>query len=194
MNATPERSPQKDPELTALETNMRSLRPRGDWLDRERLMYRAGQASVSAQPAPRPPSLRATLLRPAATAVSWLLALTFGLLLIQREMASTSGIETPIAQQNASRDSGTTSFATTKPNRATNIAADHASAPSIASGRSKKLRDDYLRLRQLVVNKGLDAMPPPTGASRTSAKPNSEPPESRSTYPYRDALKRLLDS
>jgi hypothetical protein len=46
-------SPHEDPlnDLSALEAALASLVPRADWLDRDRLMYLAGQASVAHTPA-----------------------------------------------------------------------------------------------------------------------------------------------
>lgn len=77
-----DRGAERSPQLQALEAQLAALRPREDRLDRERLMYLAGQASVGGVVAPRlheprrwawPASLGA-LAGAAAAAVAILLA------------------------------------------------------------------------------------------------------------------------
>jgi hypothetical protein len=204
MNSTPSNGPRPkpDPELAALEAALQSLRPQADWLDRDRLMYRAGRASAMGKAGRQSTAGRTALFWPLATAASLLLAVTFGALLLQGEMAASSRSVSPLARkssQEAPPRSTTAPAKATQPAPTPAVLAAAPDAPkSRAGARPKKIRDDYLRLRQLVISKGPDAFVEQAspgvdsndGGTTTDSPASTPQPAS----PYRDVLKRLLDS
>ena len=120
-------------ELTAFEAALSSLGPKASSLDRDRVMFLAGQAAgKSSLPAGR---LRASWLWPCVTAASLLAAVTFGGMLLVRggpQIADLGPQDESIAV-----------------------------ARGYDSFQGKKPRTDYLKLRQLVLAEGVEALPAP---------------------------------
>lgn len=114
------------PELAAVEAALASLAPRASGLDRNRLMYLAGQAAGLKTARRRP----AAWLWPCATAASLLLAAVLGL------RGSTSR-EPALAPT------------------------EMASAPAPADRQERRDASEYFRLRQLVLARGVEALPEP---------------------------------
>jgi hypothetical protein len=112
-------------------------------LDRDRVLYLAGQASV--RTAGRSPS-HSSWLWPCATAASLLLAVTLGGILLLRDGAAGGGqlAQRPPVQGGSSAAS---SGGPTVP------------ASDVAVLSSPSPRTDYLALRWLVLNQGVDALP-----------------------------------
>jgi hypothetical protein len=140
--------------LTAMEAGLASLQPKPSSLDRARVLYLAGQASVREAKAGSGKS-RAGWLWPVATAASLLVAVTLaGVLLLggARPPTVERVVEVPVDPPEDSTGQR-----------------DHLLA---ASGESlgPPLRIDYLVLRRSVLTEGLDALP----VAHETASPEGE--------------------
>ena len=129
-------------ELSAVEAALGSLRPTPTGVDRDRLMYLAGQAAASRSRGGRRPL--ADRLWACATAASLLMAVGFASLWLTAEpevriVYVEQGDETP------------------KPVPQPTAAADQ----EVERARPQKTwRTDYFRLRHLVITEGIDGLPP----------------------------------
>jgi hypothetical protein len=155
-------SEQFDEGLRRIEAALRGLSPMGGRLDRDRLMYLAGQASAvgpeAQESATRVASYTDTPVKvapaykhygwPLATAASLLLAMTLGGMLIfsPRPGERIVYVEGP----NASGSAAMVSF---------------LPAPADSSHAASSEQNNYLRLRNLVLTRGVDAMPAENKAS-----------------------------
>lgn len=132
--------------LATLEAALASLQWRTPSLDRDRLMYLAGQASVR-RPKGALRTHRAGWLWPVATAASLLLAVTLGgmLLVSPREQTIERMVYVPVDRP---RDSA---------------GAPGSITASLVELSGPPLRTDYLALRSLVLTQGVDAWRMPLG-------------------------------
>jgi len=166
--------------LAALEASLASLRPKPSAIDRDRLMYRAGQAAAGNR---ERSARRSSAAGPwqLATALSLLVAVIFGGMLLSRngprvvervvyvEKIATSPLPEPTPALNDA-DAGDTAVATAVGERP----------------RRKKLRTDYLQLRRLVLAEGVEALPKWKAGSPSAAAVPKWNPDSR------NELKQLL--
>ncbi len=130
-----------NPDLEAMEAAFSSLRPAPSGVDRDRLMYLAGQAATGSGSADvRPP--RAGWWWPCSTAASLLVAVTFAGLWLSRGEPEVRVVfrERPVAVPQPTEQ------------------LDEATDVVDASPR-KSWQTDYLRLRRLVMTQGVEAMP-----------------------------------
>jgi hypothetical protein len=126
-------------ELAALEAALSSLGPKPSGLDRDRVMFLAGRASVGKRwLAAKHPG--ASWLWPCLTAASLLVAAAFGGMLLMRGGPPIAHMASPTGP---GQDEPT------------------AVAGSGERPTRRKVRTDYLRLRQLVLAEGVDALPAP---------------------------------
>jgi hypothetical protein len=137
-------------ELKSIEAALRGLSPASGRLDRDRLMYLAGQASAVASEARQSATRVASYRRygwPLATATSLLLAMTLGGMLIFSPRA------------------GERIVYVDRPNTGGSIAVTQfpASPVEVSSSTSQPNQSDYIQLRNLVLARGIDAMPMPKG-------------------------------
>ena len=140
-------------DLSAVEAALGSLQPTPSGVDRDRLMYLAGEAAAGRSLSRR--RRRADWLWPCAAAASMLLAVGFALMWVSAEPEARivyveRGDETPepAPQPTAVAEQGT----------------------DITSPR-KTWGTDYLQLRRLVMTEGVDALPPSDSAPGTNAEP-----------------------
>jgi hypothetical protein len=137
-------------ELKAVENALRELTPSLGQLNRDRLMYLAGQASAlnSPQSVPR------QIAWPLATAALTLISLTLGgfLIFTQRGGERIVYVDRP----------------TTVPSPTT-VAMLNESSSSEISHHTISAGPSYFELRDLVLTKGLDAMPMPETTNEKSA-------------------------
>ena len=157
-----------DPELAAVAAALRSLRPAQSRLDRDLVMFRAGQASM------RGASRRPWGLRVVAASLAFV-ALGEGLLIARRP--ATSVVEPVVAVL----EPAPPAVVETRPEPA----AEHATPdPDIALGRT-----DHERLTLQVLRYGLDGLP----ALNRSGWTSSENPAGSPAEMLRDELRRILD-
>ena len=140
--------------LTTLEAALASLQWRPSSLDRGRVMYLAGQASVRG-PKGALRTVRAGWLWPVATAASLLLAVGLGGVLL-------SSARPPVVER-------VVYVPVERPPEST-AAPDSSPAAPVAS-RGSPLRTDYLALRHLVLTRGVDEALP---AARGTASPEGD--------------------
>jgi len=132
-------------DVAAVEAALASLSPAPSTVDRERMMYLAGRASAAVG-SPRRPA-RTGRLWPLATAASTLLAVTFGALLLVR---GSPPVETRVVYVEAPPADG-------------HAVPRQPTGPASPGDRLRKgpISTDYLRMRRLVLSKGIDALPAP---------------------------------
>jgi len=161
-------------ELPAFEAALASISPARSAIDRDRLMYLAGQAAGAKSPQRR---FVATWLWPCATIASVLLAVTLAGIILGRGPQIVERIvyvpaETPATEQ---PEQGPVPASSEKPQ----LARDDAVAPGTATPpkkidrtpkRKKKIRNDYLQLRRMVLAQGVDALPKLKQKSTSGAK------------------------
>lgn len=136
--------------LAAVEAALRSLRPSPSGLDRDRLMFLAGQRALGNRPVRRR-RRGPSWLWPCTTAASMLLAVTLGsMLLVQGK---------PEVGEPATYVHVDTSAATTA-KRSDVLPAADAKDFQVALG-ARRPRSDYLKLRQQLLAHGVDALPKP---------------------------------
>lgn len=130
------------PDLEAIQSALSSLQPTESRVDRDRLMYQAGQAAVGAVSVDVP-RRRVGWMWPCATAASLLVAVTFAGMWLSRGEPEVRIVyrDRPVAVPEVPD----------KTVEAINVADD-------ASPR-ESWRSDYLRLRRLVTTDGVGAMP-----------------------------------
>lgn len=168
--------------LAALEASLASLRPKPSAIDRDRLIYRAGQAAAgNRERSARRSSAAGPWHWQLATALSLLVAVIFGGMLLSRngprvvervvyvEKSIASPLPEPTPAVNGA-DAGDTAMATAVGERP----------------RRKKLRTDYLQLRRLVLAEGVEALPKWKAGSPSAAAVPKWNPDSR------NELKQLL--
>jgi len=141
------------PELSAIEAALASLAPGPSRVDRDRVMFLAGQAA--ARTAGKTRGRIGGWLWPAATAASLLLAATLGAALALRP-----------AQQIAS--------------------VPQEPVPATVDGQ-QRVGVEYLTLRRLVLERGVDALPEPAGEIGRAKPASAAGPASR------DMLRQLID-
>ncbi len=149
-------------DLAAVEAALASLRPAPSALDRDRLMFLGGQASARRQRA-----WGASWLWPCATAATVLVACTLGVLLAGR-----SGPQ--VVERIVYVESGGHPDTGVRPHEASPA---QGGSERLLAGR-EELPVDYLELRQLVLARGLDALPAPSSAT----PPDRQGPPARSDY------------
>jgi hypothetical protein len=172
---------QLDSELAAIEAALGSLSPRASSIQRDRLMFLAGRASVDVKPMHWPLRLRWAVawLWPCATTASLLMAAAFAALWANNFPSPASGGRHEVV---AAGDEG-----------APTIAVDVANSPfpnpfpKEEGTMSSPLFLGNRQLCQLVLEKGFDALPKQE-VFRNRNKPM--PPRQDS---YRDLLRQLLD-
>lgn len=137
-----------NPDLEATQSAFSSLQPAPSRVDRDRLMYLAGQAASAASSVDvrRP---RAGWWWPCSTAASLLVAATFASLWLARGEPEVRIVyrDPPVAVPQPPNE----------PDEAIDVVVDDASS-------WRSWRTDYLRLRRLVMTDGVEAMPPPGAA------------------------------
>ncbi len=138
-----------DPQLSGLEALLAGLAPLPGRLDRDQLLFRAGQASMT----------RTSWLLPGATTLLALLALGLGVALVWRP--SPSAVERVV-------------YVPVQPPAPAAISVPELPAPvdvkpARVQGKDHLAQADYLRLRDQVLRLGVDALPPPPAA--TAAPP-----------------------
>lgn len=140
-------------ELTALETALRELPPSLGQLNRDRLMYLAGQTSATNSPV----SAQRHIAWPLATAALALISLTLGgfLIFTQRGAERVVYVDRP----------------SVAPSPAT-IVASNENKPSENSQHTIPTGPNYFELRNLVLAKGLDALPLPQHDNNDAVRPN----------------------
>jgi hypothetical protein len=136
-------------DLNRFEAALASLAPAAARVDRDRAMYLSGRAAAKAEAA-RPSGMRAWLW-PASTAAMALVALSLGALLVQerhsRPVAASS--PQPTAPREAHRNS----------NAAAAAESDAGSTAVAKNGGPRGANPIYLRIRNRVLNEGVDALP-----------------------------------
>jgi hypothetical protein len=137
-------------ELAALQATLSSLRPKPSSLDRDRVMFLAGQAAAQRRPASARWAAFDSLLWPCATASSLLLAATFGAMLLLGGTSQQRVVH--VEAKGPDVHAGQTREAT---------ALDETARPLRQTGRA-----DYLKLLQLVMTEGVDALPEPKSTPR----------------------------
>jgi hypothetical protein len=138
-------SEQIDEGLRQIEAALRGLSPMGGRLDRDRLMYLAGQASAVGPETRQSATGVASYTRfawPLATAASLLMAMTLGVALIFSPRAGERIVY--VDRPNAGGSAAMVSF---------------PSAPADSSHAAGSDQDNYLQLRNLVLTRGVDALP-----------------------------------
>jgi hypothetical protein len=133
-------------DLSAVEAALGALRPAPSGVDRDRLMYLAGEAAASRSRGGR--RRRADWLWPCATAASVLLAVTFATMWFAAEP------EVRIVYV-SERDE------TPKPAPQPTAVTEQDIERALPQ---KKWRTDYLQLRRLVMTEGVDLLPPSESA------------------------------
>jgi hypothetical protein len=133
-----------NPELAAVEAALASLVPKASGVDRDRLMFLAGQAAAR----PR----RGAWLWPCATAASLLLAAALGITIVVHGGPRTLEriVYVPVQPQAASEWSATVAF-------------DRSPEP---------MRADYLRLRRTVLDRGVEAISESPAAAPRDGRPS----------------------
>lgn len=167
-------------EMNALERELRALAPCAATIDVARLMYEAGQASLSPVPPVAPAKgSRTHWMWPVSTALTGSLAAWLGItLLFMHNRAELTGVPitapAPDAPTVAITSPQVTAQAVTRP-KTRKPQEFELSAPII-----ERSPDDgrYLRARQVAIERGVDALPAPT----TSAPREASGGAARSTY------------
>ena len=157
-----------DPELAAVAAALQSLKPAQSRLDRDLVMFRAGQASM------RGASRRPWGLRLVAAGLAFA-ALGEGLLLARRPAPEV------VERVVAIREPAPPAVVEPRPEPATEPATPD---PDLALGRT-----DHERLTLQVLRYGLDGLP----SSNHSGWTSSENPAGSSAEMLRDELRRILD-
>lgn len=179
-------------DLTDMETTLSALRPRvvGSGVDRDRLMFLAGQMSIKAAPAANP--VRGWLW-PAATAVSTLVAATLGFLLGgQTETLRPAPIGAHAQPGPLPADAVRTTQKT--PVAVESVPDDQPSFPepektTFESGLFDSSRN--IRLRQIALVMGVDALPLPRTTGSATAEPARTYREERERYLGGMGLRRV---
>lgn len=171
-------------DVTELEAALASLSPRASRVDRDQLLYLAGRASAEQTSVG---NLRRPWLWPAATAVSASAAVVLAVLLLARPEPRV--VERIVYVPQPREAEGQQNQKTSHDQPAPLMADEHVdSSPavpatdpiwSVTDGRGT----NYLRLRQMVLASGVDALPAPAFSGSNLA----EPPAS-----YREMSDRLL--
>jgi hypothetical protein len=149
-------------DLAAVEAALTSLSPAPSTLDRDRVMYLAGQASGRRQRASR-----ASWLWPCTTAATVLVACTLGVLLAGRSQPQ-------MVERIVYVESGRPGDTEVRPHEAS---VAEGGRESLIPSR-EQLPLDYLKLRQLVLAHGIDALPEP----KPAMAPDRKGPPSPSDY------------
>jgi hypothetical protein len=136
-----------NPDLAAVEKALASLAPRASTIDRDRLMFLAGQAVGT------PPRTR--WLWPLSTAASLLLAVSLVLLLVARPAQT---VERIVYLPQGSPTEG--------------VAVAQAVHEMEPMG-------DYLRLRRLMIDEGIDRLPEPSSARGAGSTHPASSPDQR---------------
>jgi hypothetical protein len=153
-------------ELKAIEATLGSLVPQQGGLDRDRLMYRAGAASVDGR--------SARWMWPAATAAMTLLSATLAI--------SLAGRSEPRVVERIKYVPGDGPTTTTRDPSPPRVSMDRDGRMAV-----KASSGNYLRLRRLVLAGGVEALPPPPRRGDGSVR--SGPVTSRGSL-----LKQLRES
>ncbi len=127
-------------ELSAVEAALASLKPAASGVDRDRVMFLAGRASVLPNAPPRM-RLKREWLWPCITAVSLLLAIVSSSALVLHRTGP-QNISQKLWYENVRKETDETMYP--RPNT-----------------RRDNMRMDYLSLNRLIVEKGVDALPGP---------------------------------
>jgi hypothetical protein len=167
---------QQPRELKELERELRALVPRGPKVDLARIMFMAGQASMSPIPPPAPPAVPwGAWYWPISTAIASVVAVWLGVMLIwtqthptlvpapQHAVAPHPPLENPQAAPRA-EDSAS-------PDAPLSAIAEYS--PGV--GVSESLVEDarYVRDRQTALSQGIDALPQPAQSGARSTSPET---------------------
>ena len=170
-----------DQELTALEAALGSLTPQKSSLDRERLMYLAGQASVAA--AVRSPR---RWLWPSAAAVMTLASATLAVLLALRPEPQTRERIVYVPVEQPAQPPKAPSPLTAEPNSPAPPAAVNSELARVPRLPIPQASANALRLRNYALAYGIDSIPPAPGHGHSN---DGRAPQSR-----RELEQLLLDS
>ncbi len=154
-----------DEELAATEVSLSSLTPAASRVDRDRLMFLAGRASAERNPTTRHRNVT-TWLWPCTTAVSLLVAATSGLL-----WAAGGNVRIAERVMNASPNGPPATL----------------DLPAVAASPSSSWLWEDRQLCQLLLEKGIDALPPSNASSDSKIQPVGQ------KETYRDLLNELLN-
>jgi hypothetical protein len=146
--------PINDSDLAALQSALARLNPAADGINVGQLMFRAGQASVPPRSWAWPAATVFSLLLTAILGVA--LALRPGPQVLERERIVTERIEVPQPG----------------PSSGTELSPAVASAPTRAAQPGAEASDS-LKLRQLVLTHGLDALPAPAPWPAAASRPRN---------------------
>ena len=191
------------PGLEAVEAELASLRPRDDRLDRERLIFLAGQASVGGRSAARR-LVAARWAWPGACAGMTAVAATLLVALLLRPeppvVERIRIVEVPVesrdsALERPARDVGPDADSPATPRRPDfqprpawrTLASGHADSPSRADWNRFGSRAEYLEMFERMLARGVDPWRQPLGVSSRGEEQADTP------VPYRQWLKTMLD-
>jgi hypothetical protein len=175
-------------DLTPLESALASLMPATVRVDRDRLMYQAGQASAQAEATTAGVQPRAWLWPTAAAGMSTVAAALFVLLVVRPQPAVVERIVyvpaegAPVAKGEASA-AKTDSLQQPPPGPRRTIIGDRTLAGGWTGLGETNRRPAYLGLRDQVLAFGVDVWQKPSSGSASVAQPGS----------YREALDSLLN-
>jgi hypothetical protein len=149
--------PNSDPKLTGLEKSLAALVPVPGRIDRDQLLFRAGQASVRHH----------LWLWPTAAALMAIVAVSLGMVLAWRPgpMTMERIVYVPVPQPSAAA-----SDAVVTP--APSVAPESSSA--MDTGDYWASSSEYLRERNLAIRWGVDALPPPPSTGSFDRAPTIE--------------------
>ncbi len=161
-----------DPKLVALEKSLSALVPAPGRIDRDQLLFRAGQASV------RPRSR----LWPTSTALCAVMAAILGTAFAVQSGRSPAEriVYVPVSQRS-------TQTKIEPPSQADTVMVPPSNSSVLDTEDLLDRAAGYLRDRDLAVRWGLDALPPPPSISSDSEKPSLESmlglPEKKPDHP-----------
>jgi hypothetical protein len=157
-----------DEPLTELERSLAALKPKAGSLDRERLMFLAGQASVAV---PRDRAQKAARRWRSATAVTTLVAIGLAVVAVAGpkpadRLVDRKAPEVPSPTQHATTPQSRLSDARVVPEAGddpgrTNIESRSSEANDTSGPESES--PNYLTMRQIALARGVDALPLPHG-------------------------------
>ena len=192
------------PELKAVEAELASLRPREDRLDRERLVFRAGQTSAGGDRASRGAAARGAW--PAAfagmTAVAAALAVALAVRPGPQVVERVRIVKVPVASDEAAESRTDTREGDLPPGPRQVVPRPRAESGDGASPRGDLplqpdwsrfgSRGEYLEAIDRMLAQGKDPWSRPAAESEQGDAP-SKPPTSDAPPPYREWLKTMLD-
>jgi hypothetical protein len=169
---------QQPDEMKELERELRALVPRGPKVDLARIMYRAGQASMSPIPAVAPVAAKVWggWFWPTSAGVMTLLALWLGVMLIVSQVRPAIDTRDTHNHTAVVQPALPKTPAPNSPMLLENVPGSVVESTSPGDAR-------YLRDRQVVISQGADALPHNQAAhSQAGSPPGSAPPGTPGSY------------